>query len=66
MTNNYKVISSGTKFSVKEIKTEQIIASFKTHKEAKQLVNQFNGGKGFNGWTPSFVTKKVANVRLGD
>ena len=47
-------------YSVKEIKTDQIIRTYKVWKKAKQLMKHLNNGGGFAGWTPSFFLKKVA------
>ena len=62
MTNSYRVIQDGKLFCVKEIKTEQILSTHKSHREAKHIVNTYNGGQGFNGWTPTFMTRKVADI----
>lgn len=58
---NYRVIEGNT-YTVVETATEQIIRKFKTLKEAKSYMRSLNLGGGFDGWTPQFMLKKVADM----
>jgi hypothetical protein len=58
---NYRVVE-GTNYTVIETATEQIIKTFKTLKEAKSYMRSLNLGSGFDGWTPRFMLKKVADM----
>lgn len=63
MPVNYKVEqTSDKKFSVKEVKTEQIIKVFSNNKDAREYMKGLNLGRGFDGWSPSFILKKVAEI----
>ena len=46
-------------FNVIETTTNQIIKTFMTEKDAKQFLRHLNFGGGFDGWTPSFILKKI-------
>ena len=58
---NYSVIFVKEKnvHVVFENKTEHFIKEFSSKKEAKNYAKNLNLGFGFDGWTPSFVLKKV-------
>jgi len=60
---NYKLVSDSEKniYSVFEVRTEQIVAVSNSIKNAKDLLRKYNGGGSFNGFTPSFVLRKVSN-----
>jgi len=58
---NYRVVE-GSNFTVVETTTEQIINTFSTMKEAKNYMRYLNLGGGFDGWTPQFMLKKVAEL----
>jgi len=58
---NYRVVEGNT-YTVVETATEQIIKTFKTLKEAKSYMRSLNLGGGFDGWTPQFMLKKVADI----
>ncbi|CAB4162367.1 hypothetical protein UFOVP787_34 [uncultured Caudovirales phage] len=57
---NYK-LTENTKdkniYDVFEASTEQVIASFSEHNEARKLMRFLNLGGSFDGWTPSFFLK---------
>ena len=60
---NYKVEQTSDKrFAVKETRTEQIIESFKTQKEARDFMKRLNLGYAFDGWSPTFVLRRVAKI----
>jgi uncharacterized FlaG/YvyC family protein len=46
-------------FNVVETSTNQIIKTFPAPKEAKEFMRHLNLGGGFDGWTPSFMLKKI-------
>ena len=56
---NYKIKNNNNVFDVLETATNQIIASFPTQKEAKDLLRKLNLGGGFDGWTPTFILKTI-------
>ena len=56
---NYKIKNEGNLFEVLETATQYVIGSFNTQKEAKEFLRHLNLGGGFDGWTPSFVLKKI-------
>jgi len=58
---NYRVVEGNT-YTVVETATEQIIKKFDTLKEAKSFMRYLNLGGGFDGWTPQFMLKKVADI----
>ena len=62
MDANYTVKRVAKKFVVKEIRTDQIIQTFHTNKEAVALAKKMNNGGGFDGWSPTFMLKKVAEI----
>lgn len=51
---NYKVhrVLHPMAYGVHEAKTEHVIESYPDSRTAKLQANRFNGGAGFNGWTP--------------
>jgi len=58
---NYRVVE-GANYTVIETATEQIIRTFNTLKEAKSFMRFLNLGGSFDGWTPRFILKKVADI----
>ena len=58
-SQGYKVVKSQKKYKVKEIASRQFLGSYEYIKEANGQVRQFNLGKGFNGWTPSFMLERI-------
>jgi hypothetical protein len=57
---NYKIINnSDNLFNVIETATSQIIKSFEDQKEAKDYMRFLNLGGAFDGFTPSFLAKKL-------
>jgi len=53
----YKLVKNKDtqEFEILEEQTNQILCSFKEHKEAHPIYRRFNGGRGFCGWTPEFM-----------
>ena len=58
-SQGYKVVKSQKKYKVKEVASRQFLGSYEYIKEANDQVRQFNLGKGFNGWTPSFMVEGI-------
>ncbi len=54
----YKIEKYSNKFRLIEIKTENIIAEYNQFVTASKLKMRLERGKGFNGWTPSFLLNK--------
>lgn len=63
---NYEVVFNDIdalgKFSVIENQTGQIIDSFSKVDNAREIAKKLNNGLGFDGWTPNFFLKSVANL----
>jgi hypothetical protein len=51
---NYKVNHNGRIYEVIETKTELIIETYRSSKEARRVCRSLNLGCGFNGHTPKF------------
>lgn len=49
-------------YDVVETTTSQVIQTFLDQKEAKAFLRHLNFGGGFDGWTPSFMLKKVMDL----
>jgi hypothetical protein len=58
----YKIVKNNRRFTIVEIATTQTIDSFSTEKEAKKFMRHLNSGGGFDGWSPTFIAKKVAYI----
>ena len=50
-------------FVVLERPTTHKVAFYDTKEDAKETVRQYNGGIGFNGWTPGFILPIKRMVR---
>lgn len=59
MVKNYRYDKINEKFAVIERTTDQTIKIVDTKEDAKAWTNKFNGGQGFNGWTPAFFLLKA-------
>jgi hypothetical protein len=57
---NYKITNTAGNYSIHETQTEQIIKSFQSKDEAKKFLRHLNFGGSFDGWTPSFMLKKIS------
>jgi hypothetical protein len=57
---NYVLLKEKRKYTVLETQTAQKILVFKTKTSASGLMDHLNLGGGFDGFTPSFVLRKVA------
>lgn len=59
----YRFIKNGKDFDIFEIQTESVIKTFSgasAEKEARKFVKFLNNGEtGWNGFTPTFVLKKM-------
>jgi hypothetical protein len=56
---NYIVEPSSSLYSVIETPTDQVIKVYKVYKDAKDLMRHLNLGGAFDGWTPTFMLKKI-------
>lgn len=60
---NYKLIEGKdkSKYDVLETTTDQVIKSFTGDKflEARAFMRHLNLGGSFDGWTPTFILKKI-------
>lgn len=56
---NYYVLKNKSEFQVIESETHLVIDSFDQHHEAKHFQEILNEGKGFQGFTPTFMTQKI-------
>lgn len=56
---NYRVIKNFDQYKVIENKTNHTMKTFTKSHEAYKMCNQLNSGKGFDGWTPEFIIKKI-------
>lgn len=57
---NYKIVENNELFEVIETSRDnQVIGSFPTKDEAKKFCRHLNLGGGFDGYTPSFLTKEL-------
>ena len=61
-SQGYKVVKSRKKYNVQEIGSGEFLGSYGYVKEANDQARQFNLGKGFNGWTPSFMLQRTPIV----
>ena len=52
----YKIEKKEGKHHILEIGTQQYIAEYASAGEARTEVRKYKLGKGFNGWTPPFMT----------
>lgn len=55
----YKVVNDNNSYVVIEKKTDHRIREFFSKKKAEQYAECLALGAGFNGFTPSFIVKKV-------
>lgn len=62
MAMNYKILENGYGYSVLETATEHIIYTFDNRSDAKKMMKHLNLGGGFDGFTPNFFLKNVANL----
>lgn len=51
---------------VYEYATEQIIDSFLFEEDAEEFMDDLENGKGFHGFTPSFMLRKVFHNNIND
>ena len=58
-SQGYKVEKKEKKWNIKEVATNQFLGSYEYMKQADHSARQFNLGKGFSGWTPSFMLKRL-------
>jgi hypothetical protein len=56
---NYIVEACSTEYNVIETPSEQIIKTYQVYKDAKDLMRHLNLGGAFDGWTPTFMLKKI-------
>lgn len=56
---NYKMQEINSGYVVFETMTNQIIKTFQSREKAKRFLRHLNLGGGFDGWTPTFLLKKL-------
>jgi len=57
----YKVIEISGEYKIKEMTTEQYVASYATAAAAKEHCKKLNLGCGFDSHTPKFIAEYVDN-----
>lgn len=66
MAAMYAIVkNSNTSFSLKELKSGNIIDGFKSWAEARRQSVFLTAGGGFNGWTPNFIIKNNVKTETG-
>lgn len=55
---NYRVVQEKHKWAVVENRTDLTIEYLMTREAARKFARRLNNGKGFDGWTPTFVATK--------
>ena len=55
VNHGYKIEKKKNRHHLKEIATNQYISDYGYSTEAKEVVNKYKLGGGFNGWTPAFM-----------
>jgi hypothetical protein len=61
---NYKTVQGEKNcsiYNVVETTTNQVIKTFKDHKDAKEFMRHLNLGGGFDGFSPTFILKSVTS-----
>jgi hypothetical protein len=56
---SYSVKQGESGYNIVEKDTDAIIVLERTEKDARALCRKMNLGSGFNGWTPTFFTKRM-------
>jgi len=56
---NYIIEANSTEYNVIETPSEQIIKTYQVYKDARHLMRHLNLGGAFDGWTPTFMLKKI-------
>ncbi len=64
VNNGYKIEKKNNRHHLKEIATNHYISDYGYSTEAKEVVNKYKLGGGFNGWTPAFMTSNGASFSL--
>ena len=62
---NYKIRKSSddrTTYEVLEMTTDQVIKTCANVHSAQVAKTHFNGGGGFDGWTPTFILQTTKNI----
>lgn len=59
---SYSVKQGENGYNILEKDTDIVIELSRTEKEARDFCRKMNLGSGFNGWTPTFFTKKMNAV----
>lgn len=63
-SSNYTVENFYGNYLIKENKTEQYLVSYDHRMPANALCRKLNAGSGFEGETPSFMTKNILRVNV--
>ena len=56
VNHGYIIEKKNNRHHLKEIATNHYISDYGYSTEAKEVVNKYKLGGGFNGWTPAFMT----------
>ena len=62
MAMNYKIVQDSNGYNVLEVPTDQVVATYNYHSDAKKMMKHLNLGGGFDGATPNFFLKNVRNL----
>jgi|TARA_R100001369_G_C3209024_1_gene147519 hypothetical protein len=65
----YKIEKKKNRYHLKELATNQSICDYGYSTEAKEIINKYKLGAGFNGWTPGFMVdsgSRYSNVVIDD
>ena len=57
---SYKVVKCGDAYDIMELDTSTLIDLKYSEAKARDTRRKMNLGSGFNGWTPSFFSKKYS------
>ena len=59
---NYKIVEKDKKFLVLETRTEQLMGEYSNRQDAKTQLRFLNLGGAFDGFSPTFILKKVKDL----
>jgi hypothetical protein len=59
---NYYLERVGSRFTIIERDTKQVVFSHTDKKTTMELMQNLNSGSGFDGWTPEFILQSGKNI----
>ena len=65
VNGGYKIEKKNNRHHLKELATNQYISDYGYSTEAREVINKYKLGGGFNGWTPGFMVdsgSKYSNI----